>query len=276
MTVTVAVSMVRDEQDIIGQTVRHMLDEVDFVIVADNLSTDFTREILDTIAAGNDRLLVVDDLEPAYRQSEKMTGLARRARLELGADWIVPFDADEWWYAPNGRIADALNDNPHHSVAAANLYNHIGTGRDPSPDEEPNPIWRMGWRMESCVPLPKVACRWTPDMVIAQGNHDAYYDQEVSRVGGVLAVRHFPMRSVEQLIRKVRNGAAAYRAGGDSIPNEFGAHWRQWGDLLDAHGPEAIEAIYRTYYYREVPDEVLILDGEPQAPLIFDPARKTW
>jgi hypothetical protein len=42
MTV-VAVSMVRDEEDIVGATVAHMRSQVDHVIVADNLSTDRTR-----------------------------------------------------------------------------------------------------------------------------------------------------------------------------------------------------------------------------------------
>ena len=50
MTV-VAVTMVRDEEDVIRSTVAHMLDEVDAVIVADNLSTDRTREILDDLLA---------------------------------------------------------------------------------------------------------------------------------------------------------------------------------------------------------------------------------
>ena len=88
---TVAVCMARDEADVIGSTVAHMLAQVDAVIVADNLSTDRTREILDQLAGGSSgRLVVVEDPDPAYRQSEKMTALALRARLDFGAkaiDW---------------------------------------------------------------------------------------------------------------------------------------------------------------------------------------------
>ena len=46
--------------------------------------------------------------------------------------------------------------------------------------------------------------------------------------------------------------------------------------MLDRHGFEAIEALYRTYWYRENPDEVTVIDGEPHAPLVFDPPRRTW
>jgi hypothetical protein len=80
MTV-VGVSMVRDEADIIEATVRHMLANVDHVLVADNGSVDETRGILRALAAEHPgRLVVVDDDEPAYMQSDKMTahGVVRR------------------------------------------------------------------------------------------------------------------------------------------------------------------------------------------------------
>lgn len=40
---TIAVTMVKNEQDIVGPIVEHMISQVDHVIVADNLSTDNTR-----------------------------------------------------------------------------------------------------------------------------------------------------------------------------------------------------------------------------------------
>jgi glycosyltransferase involved in cell wall biosynthesis len=266
--------MVKDEQDIIGVTVRHMLDEVDHVIVADNMSTDFTPEILDNLAETYGRLLVIDDLEPAYFQSAKMTALALRARLEFGAEWIVPFDADEWWYSPYGRIADILTEQRLAYVVSAPTCDHVMTALDPEVDV--NPIYRMGWRRSYQNPLPKVACRWADDMVIGQGNHEVFYDNAVPRIDGILAIHHYPMRSLAQLVRKVKNGAAAYKAGGEEIPLMYGAHWRQWGEILESGGEEAIEGILKTYYWREQPDQPLFLDGEEQSPLVYDPARRTW
>jgi hypothetical protein len=47
------------------------------------------------------RVHVVTDREPAYFQAAKMTRLARAA-ARAGADWVVPFDADELWFADRG------------------------------------------------------------------------------------------------------------------------------------------------------------------------------
>lgn len=270
---TVAVCMARDEADVIRSTVAHMLAEVDAVIVADNLSIDGTREILDELAASSaGRLVVVDDPEPAYRQSEKMTALALRARLDLGAEWIVPFDADEWWYSPFGRIADVLAEvAPQWLITPAPLFDHVATGEDNR--LELDPIRRLGWRRRDRNPLPKVAARWRADLVIDQGNHGATYSGRGTVFDELLVVRHFPYRSAEQLVRKVRNGAAAYAAGGTSIPETFGAHWRQWGAILDQQGEQAIADLFRTWYWRDSPREQLRTpDGERQPALIFDPA----
>lgn len=264
---TVAVAMVRDEADIITATVCHMLDQVDYVIVADNLSTDGTREILDGLAANDPHLIIADDPDPAYRQSEKMTALALRARLELGADWIVPFDADEWWYSPFGRIADQLAAvTPQWLVVPATLYDHVATARDTGP----TPTSRMVWRRNDPLALPKVACRWRLDMVIEQGNHGARYDGGPTTFDRLLVVRHFPYRTVDQFVRKVRNGAAAYAAMTDVNPT-IGAHWRQWGEILAGGGEEALAQIFRTWYWRDDPEVVTYADGHPLAPLVRDP-----
>jgi hypothetical protein len=88
-TETWAVTMVRDEADIIEGTIRHMADEVDGVIVADNLSVDGTSKILAELAAELG-IIVVADIEPAYHQAVKMTALATMASRYHGATWGGP------------------------------------------------------------------------------------------------------------------------------------------------------------------------------------------
>lgn len=267
----VAVTMVRDEADVIASTVRRMLAQVDAVIVADNLSTDETRPILDALADEYSSLLIVDDPDPAYRQSEKMSALAQRARSEFGATWVVPFDADEVWYSPFAdTISEVLAEVPDRlHVVPADLFDHVATALDP---DELDPIARIGWRRRDRAPLRKVAARYRADLVIEQGNHGAHYAAFAPGLfDPILVVRHFPYRSVEQFLRKVRNGSAAYRAAGTFDP-AIGAHWRQWGDLLDSSGEEAVADIFRKWYWRATPGEPTGIERENQPALLYDPA----
>jgi hypothetical protein len=126
--------LVKDEADVIQHTLRHLLAEVDHVLVADNLSTDGTWEALEDLRAdvGSSRLSLLRDEDPAYYQSVKTTALAQTA-LELGARWVIPCDADEVWYAPDGRsVAAYLNGvAPDVQIVKADLYNHLPSALDP-------------------------------------------------------------------------------------------------------------------------------------------------
>lgn len=252
---TAAVSMVKDEADVLPATLEAMAAEVDFLVVADNGSTDGTRELLEQLQSSMP-LVVLDDPEVGYFQSAKMSHLAGVAAA-LGAEWVVPFDADERWYSPFGPIADVLAAHPGAAIAPAELFDHVPTAAD----EGPTPLEAMIWRRREAAPLPKVACRPTAAVRIHQGNHGADYG---STIGGLLVVRHFPYRSPEQFLRKVRNGAAAYAA--TDLPETDGAHWRQYGAILDKRGPEVLlEEVFRRYFWSEDPeaDETLIRDPCP-------------
>lgn len=250
-----AVSMVRDEADVIAGTLRHMAEEgVAGIIVADNCSVDGTRDILSELAHDLP-LVVLDDPDPAYHQSDKMTFLARQA-VDRGATWIVPFDADEVWVFEGDTIANELGATEA-DIVTAELRNYFPSAIDPAGDD---PFRTIQWRQRHPAPLPKVAFRWEADCVIHQGNHG------VTRLsGGAVAsglrVCHFPYRTAEQFVRKARNGAAAYAA--TDLPEEVGAHWRGYGAILERHGVEALEAVFRQYFWNLSPAD---------AGMVFDPA----
>lgn len=252
----VGVSMVKDELDVIEGSLRRMAAEVDHLVVADNASSDGTSDVLWALARELP-LTVVEDPEVGYYQSAKMTHLANVAE-RMGADWVVPFDADERWYSPFGRIAEVLARHPAASILTAELYDHVPSAAD---GEVGDPMDRIAWRRTAPTPLCKVACRPRASVRIHQGNHGADYG---STIGGQLVVRHFPYRSPGQFVTKVRNGAAAYAA--TDLPESAGAHWRQYGAILDASGPEVlVEEVFRRWFWAADPsaDSGLIRDPCP-------------
>lgn len=270
MTV-VGISMVKDEADVVGFTVEHMLHQCDYVLVADNMSTDATPDILDNLVTKYDNLLVVPDHEPAYFQSAKMTSLAHQAHKYFGAEWIVPFDADEWWgtTSTDTPLRTRLQSAPDHRLfrtLAASLYDHVPTAADPWAD---SPIHRMVYRTKLPLPLPKTIGRWAEDMVIEQGNHAILYGGKPCPGTAVLTCHHFPVRSFSQFVRKARNGAAAYAAAGPRLDPSSGAHWRSWGKMSD----DELLHIYQTYYFRSGANPLydVYVDGALLPRLMYDP-----
>lgn len=195
--------MMRDEADIAERSVRHLLEQgVDHVIVADNLSTDGTGDLCAEAGAE-----VLYDSDPAYYQADKMTRLAHMAGA-MGADWIIPFDADELWCG----VAALRNEQAH--VVEVKAYDFI----------------RGDWRRPYPQPFPKVAFRWHPHAQLHQGNHGV--DRPgYRRSSDELVIRHYQYRSLAQLIRKVRQGTAAYAA--TTLPESEGAHWKSLAALTD-------------------------------------------
>jgi hypothetical protein len=265
--------LVKDEADVIEPVVRHLCSQVDEVIVADNMSSDDTPAILRGLADSGLPVLVQLDEEPGYWQSDKTTALAKQAH-ERGHSWVIPCDADEVWYSPNGRLGDVLDGlGPEWLFATAPLYYHVTTAVD-DPNEA-DPTLRLRWRFREPVGIPKVASRLSADLWIGMGNHEAQRGgvQWVHSSGhpptmpGMVQIRHFPWRSEMQFLRKIRNGAAAYTAA-EGMPDRFGEHWRQWRERPDI----AVFEWFRSYGFCPNPLEVWHVPDGTDHLLIEDPA----
>lgn len=207
--------MVRDEEDIIGWTLELMLSHVDHAIVADNLSTDHTREILESFG---DKVSIVEDNEPAYYQAEKMTRLAHQAG-DMGAEWVIPFDADEAWWLPDLDSIGA-------EVVLAHPHVYVPHADD---SDDPNPISRLRWRLPNPERQAKVCFRYHRDAELHMGQHDVARPGHRVEAG---RVRHYQYRSLDQVRRKVSNGVGAYNA--TNLPPLYGGHWRDLHVLDDA------------------------------------------
>ena len=247
----VGICMVKNEQDVLDTVLRHLLAEgVDHLIVADNLSTDNTPHILNDLEACGAPITVIQDPVLAYVQDSKMSRLARRA-YEAGADWVLPFDADEIWYGVDPqtgepcRIADALSQvDDEIQVVRAFGWDHIvregGSVTYDSDDFDDVTRWVLGeedgppgfspWRRAETQKLAKVAFRAHPDARMHMGNHDVTLPGP--SVVGPLAFRHFQYRSLEQMTTKLRQGRDAYEAS--DVHPMHGTHWRAGGLKSDA------------------------------------------
>jgi hypothetical protein len=227
-----AISMVRDEADIIEETILNLFDEgVDHVLVADNLSTDATRRVLDSLAPRVPLHVVADPVGP-YWQAEKMTLLARAA-TRLGASWIVPFDADEIWRGEDGRtVAQTLRASSTPVVFARWLdYVPIETV------ERGRYVQRFPYRLPEQENFGKVAFRANWLARLTMGNHSvALPDSSTSRG---LRIAHFRFRSVEQMRQKAITAAAAVRQAGSSTRVDY------WFELADGDEQSATAMLQR-------------------------------
>jgi Glycosyl transferase family 2 len=103
---------VRDEADIIEDNLRfHLAQGVDFFVIVDTGSVDGTLEILERYEEGGLVRLerTVGGIHDMKAGGEE--GITRIA-AEMGADWIVHNDADEFWWPAAGNLKQTFEAIP--------------------------------------------------------------------------------------------------------------------------------------------------------------------
>ena len=223
----IAICRVRDEADIIGYTVERMLNKTDHVIVADNGSADGTRDILNDLYKAYDHLTIVDDPEHSHWQGARTTELMHHAGA-LGAEWILPFDADEAFPVITPANADVVY-----------IRSHVYVPNESDDTTELNPLIRMQHHLKPYEPYPKVCFRYNRAARIKEGNHEVQHPG--TRHMYTNGMNHYQYRSLEQVIRKVRQGTKALEA--TELPVSTGAHWKN----LAAFSDEQLASWWDTY-----------------------------
>lgn len=169
----VAVSVVKNEADVIEAFVRHTAALVDHHLIFDHASTDGTREILFALQQEGLALSLFTDDALLNLQQHRSNHLARLAALEHAADWIVPLDADEFLTVPDRAAFEAaLAPNPTAPCALPLLDYGLSDADDPT---EPNPARRQQHAARSFSSTRKLvlprALVLDPALTISKGSH---------------------------------------------------------------------------------------------------------
>lgn len=211
-----AITVAKNEADIIGVMLRHHMSlGLAGMIVFDNLSCDGTGEIAKAVPG----VVVVEDSDEFHNQGRKNRDMTMMA-MDRGADWILAIDADELWYPTTFATIPELLAASSLDIFRVPGHNQTCTVFDDLGD--PDPVRRMRWRYneQPFSPAPRIAYRCKPGR-FAMGANERTNDREQSPIQQELLVRHYPVRSVEQLSRKLLT--APFRAS---------KHLKKWHSYL--------------------------------------------
>jgi Glycosyl transferase family 2 len=248
--------LVRDEADIVDENIAfHLAVGVDFVIAADNASTDGTTEILEEYAR-NGHLHRIS-LQDPFSQIEVVTQMARLAATDFGADWVINSDADEFWWPRIGSLKELLGAVPPRFGGVRGMWRNFV----PRPDGPESLAERMTIRAQEPPrglhpfnPHFKTVHRASLDVEVGGGNHDVIGTGLAPLYGWYpIDILHFPIRSREQFERKFLRWWQITAVDGEAS-NPF------YNTVRDAHREGRIAELY----------DPLVVDDEQLARRLAD------
>jgi hypothetical protein len=237
--------LVRDEIDIVAANIDyHLARGVDFIIATDNLSTDGTREVLESYRAKGVLHLILES-EDNYAQHRWVTRMARLAHTDFRADWVINNDADEfWWPQTAPDLKQALQALPEHAAAAsAGRNNFVPRPQTTGADFVGTMIVRETRSLNALgEALPPKAChRARADIEVAQGNHAvSVAGTPIEAIPAPLEILHFPLRTYSRFANKIALGGAAYERN-PGLAGQGGT----WRMLYEKLRRSELESYYR-------------------------------
>jgi Glycosyl transferase family 2 len=253
----------RDEADVVDAHIAfHLNAGVDFVIVTDHRSNDGTVDILEDYARQR-YLHLIREQGDVMDEGAWATRMSRLAATEFGADWVIPSDADEFWWPRGGSLKEVLGSVPdRYGIVRALLRQFV-----PQPDNGAFFAERMTARVATVAPIHdptslfrpnlKSIHRADPKVKVSAGAHTLQDTQFVPLRGWYpIEFLHFPIRSFEQCERK-------YRHLQSSLGTRRNAYYE------DVH--RALEAgTFRQFYETLVLDDAALERGLGDGSLVID------
>ncbi|MFM9847221.1 MAG: glycosyltransferase family 2 protein [Hyphomicrobiaceae bacterium] len=267
--------IVRDEADLVAANIAHHLElGFDRIAIMDNASSDETGSILACLAKTYP-LTIVYQPDTDYRQDEWATILALKLG-ELGIDWAISLDADEF-IAPDGgtlrsiaahfpdhpvicrreNILPALRDRVAFDIAPLRtaryrVVNPLGPVQNITIEPfEPKAPMMLRTMLGKCfVPLRGLR-------MIQRGNHDVDHDSTDRSVADGLLIRHFPLRPWVRFEQKVVHARQRF-AQEQGVWPTISWHIRRWVRLAETGD---LESEYESYFLTEPQIEELLERG---------------
>ena len=259
--------LVKNEADIIEKNIRfHAKKGVDNFVVMDNNSTDGTREILESLKKEFE--ITIIDEKGVYNQAKWMTKLTHIARKKYNPKFLIPNDADEFWWC-EGDLKEVI---PNKAVTTVDRFNFLlykGLDSwDKSEYRVENPIFYRKNTQLSSEKISIILTKISPKVIIKPkgliwirgGNHKAlhlfnfkdyftHYDK-IKRFEKI-KVFHFPIRSFEQFKKNIENRRILLQKGA-----KMGPHYKRWVKLLESGKLE--EEFYNNLVFKK--EELKVLE----------------
>ncbi len=209
---------VKDEADIIEAALLRWIGMgAERVFVFDDRSTDDTRKILERIGLNTGRVGFAHRETEPYQMAKHINLLKDLLVRHYACNWIIPADADEVWHFPN-------NDP---STFFASLPKTPSWGEVPYYDNFPNGVRKIHPTHKKCFGY------LTEEMEISIGNHIILDGDKWPKIEnhGVY-IEHYPVRTYEQMKRKLINHMTAYK---EQHPSHYhGQNWHEWHEMGEA------------------------------------------
>ncbi|MEY3994494.1 MAG: hypothetical protein RLZZ113_1599 [Pseudomonadota bacterium] len=233
--------MVKNEADVIELFLKINLKSVDKIFLIDHCSEDGTLEIAKEIQRTYPQIDIFSDENKEFNQSKVITSCARRIASQNIFDYLIPLDADEFICESNQmdlRELLAINVSDNEAVLIP-WETYCPITLDYSYSD--SPLYSC-FRRRTAEPKQyyKVILgnEYAKSCVIAEGNHTAFSEKHPppNKILNI-KLKHVPVRSSEQLVRKALMGsyALALKPGRQ---NSEGYHWDEIASIARSNGYE--------------------------------------
>ena len=227
----------RDEADILESMLGFHLEQgVDQIIATDNGSVDGSLEILQRFERSG-QLTLLEEAEHTHDQAIWVSRMARMAAA-MGADWVINSDADEFWCSNKGNLKNVFETIPEHVDAlSVKRSNYLPPRRNPNHQKRKHRVSTLREQHSKTsdgLPLPPKVChRGDPHVQIGDGNHRVSSNNKTWSVepSKEITILHYPVRSLNQLERKIRQGTEALRRNQRVGPGVG----KSWKEIYDNH-----------------------------------------